>query len=96
MQHYRTPGVSQPTNLRLNMLLKEALGGGSVVTVSYLTAAKVRLDAAPLDLSWRSGRLIAEQAAIAAAALEDVSDLGEPPRYPRILDRPGVGESEYD
>ncbi|HEY3355360.1 MAG TPA: hypothetical protein VGQ83_19075 [Polyangia bacterium] len=98
MQHYRTPGPSQTTNVRLNMLLKDAIGGGSVVSVWILTEAEMRLDAEepqPLDLNRRNGRLIAEQAAITATAIEDVSDLDGPPVYPRLLDRPGVGEDEY-
>lgn len=99
MQHYRTPGPSQATNLRVNALVKEAVLGGAVVTVSIATRATLRRDAGDLeslDLGRRTGRLIAEQLAIAAAALEDVSDPGGEPVHPRILDRPGVGESEYE
>ena len=99
MRQYRAPGGSPRTNSRLNMLLKDAVGGGSLVTVWVSTAAAVRLDAdeeEPLDLSRHAGRLIAEQAALLAAAVEDLSESGEPPLRLRILNRPGVGEPEYD
>lgn len=100
MQHYRTPGPSQVTNIRVNELLKTAIQDGSVVTLSTITKVTVALDGEePRDLSLgrRNARLISEQAAIAAAAAEDLSDRPDgPPMYPRLLDRPGVGEDEYE
>lgn len=99
MQNYRTPGVSQTTNIRLNELLKTALRGGSVVTLSTVTEVTVTLDneePRDLPLDRRNARLIAEQAAIAAAAVENLADRDGPPIFPRLLDRPGVGESEYE
>jgi hypothetical protein len=38
LQHYRTPGPSQATNLRLNKLMTEVLGTGEVL-VSIITDA---------------------------------------------------------
>ncbi len=99
MQHYRTPGPSQSTNIRLNAMLRDALRGGATVTVSTVTAASLRLDDGPvasLDLARRTGRLIVEQAAITAASASNLAGPGQPPLYPRILDRPGVGETEYE
>lgn len=99
MQHYRTPGPSQSTNIRLNAMLKDALRGGSTVSLSIITTASLRLDEGPftpLELARRTGRLIVEQAAITAAAASNVAGPGQPPLLPRILDRPGVGETEYE
>jgi hypothetical protein len=99
MQHYRTPGPSQSTNIRLNATLKDAILSGASVTVSVITAASLRLDegpVAPLDLARRTGGLVVEQAAITAAAVDNLAGPGQPPLYPRILDRPGVGETEYE
>lgn len=99
-QHYRTPGSSQTTNIRLNDLLKSALRAGSVVTLSTITEVTVAVDdeePRDLPLHRRNARLVAEQAAIAAAAVQNLSDsVDGPPRYPRLLDRPGVGEDEYE
>ena len=100
MQNYRTPGISQSTNIRLNELLKSALRAGCVVTLSIVTEVVVTLDSREprdLDLDRRNVRLIAEQAAIAAAAVENLAGSDdEAPIYPRLLDRPGVGEAEYE
>jgi hypothetical protein len=99
MQSYRTPGVSQTTNIRLNELLKTAVAGGSAATVSIITKVIVSLDASEprdLPLDRRNARLIAEQAAIAAAAVENLADHDAAHVFPRLLDRPGVGESEYE
>lgn len=100
MQHYRTPGVSQATNIRLNELLKTAIAAGSVVALSTLTAVTVTLnedEPRGLPLNRRNARLVAEQSAIAAAAVQNLSDTDDgPPIYPRLLDRPGVGEDEYE
>lgn len=63
IQHYRTPGIRQATNLRLRELLTSALRSGSVVTLWTIREATVSLDsgvARPLPLDRRNGRLIAE------------------------------------
>lgn len=69
------------------------------VTLSTVTEVTVTLDSdepRDLPLDRRNARLIAEQAAIAAAAVENLADRDGPPIFPRLLDRPGVGESEYE
>lgn len=99
MQHYRTPGVSQTTNIRLNQILTAAIQAGNVVTLSTITKVSVTLDGnvpRDLPLDRRNARLIAEQAAITAAAVQNLSDGDGPPIFPRLLDRPGVGETEYE
>ena len=99
MQHYRTPGPSQSTNIRLNAMLRDALRGGATVTVSVVTAASLALDEGPVARSIsarRTGRLIVEQAAITAASAATSPVPGSHRFYPRILDRPGVGETEYE
>jgi hypothetical protein len=95
-QHYRTPGPSQTTNVRLNELLKSAVSDGRVVSVMIVTEVTMALDDAlprDLPLDRRSARLIAEQAAITTVSVD--MD-GGAPVYARVLDRPGVGEAEYE
>ena len=94
-QHNRTPGARQPTNLRSNAELAEALGRGVRVGVAVVTAATLDLDdASPraLKLDLKSNRLIVENAAIAAigAACDE-----SPGSAPHPLNRPGVGEDAW-
>jgi hypothetical protein len=100
MQNYRTPGAGQATNIRLNELLTAALRSGGTVDLSIVTQVVVTLNgegSRDLALDRRNGRLIAEQAAISAAAVENLADSkDDAPIYPRLLDRPGVGEAEYE
>lgn len=72
-QHYRTPGPTQTTNLRLREIIQNALAGGHGVSVAVVTSAFVRLDGddeRPLDLSLRPARLLVENAALMRAFLE--------------------------
>lgn len=68
-QHYRTPGPSQSTNLRLNALMGQLLANGSGIVVSTITSVAVEIDghALPLDLSHKDARLLVESAALVAA-----------------------------
>lgn len=94
-QHYRTPGVSQPTNVRMNEELLRALSEGTTVVCSIVTAATVFLDAGPgsvLDLGRKTSRLIVENAAIAATLAERERD---PRNGPVLMNRPGVGEADW-
>ena len=61
-QHYRTPGPSQPTNLRLNAKALELLESGRVIVISVVTEAVVTVDqaASALDLRLKSARLLVE------------------------------------
>lgn len=86
LQQYRTPGVRQPTNIRLNRSLSVALAVGSKIMLWVVTDASVTLGKAAaraLDLSRKSQRLDAEHAAIAdALPAEDLDDDGPVPCVP--------------
>jgi hypothetical protein len=100
LQHYRTPGVRQATNVRRNEEIRRALGAGSRVTVCLATVGHAQFEPGTwvaLNLSRKNQRLVLEQAAIAAALLaEELSDDADAaPLRPRLLNRPGVGEEGY-
>ena len=66
-QYYRTPGASQPTNVRLNGLGMTALTRGGSMSVEIVTAAEVISadgDRVPVDLSWKAARVMVEAAAL--------------------------------
>lgn len=65
-QHYRTPGLRQPTNIRLNAAIKAALEAGGRVAVEVVTEATIDIGRGPevLDLSSKAARLLVESAAI--------------------------------
>lgn len=101
LQHYRTPGASKTTNLRMNKALLDVLRAGGRVTVWVATDVSVAFggaQATALDLSRKNQRLVAEQAAITEALLvEDLADTdGAAPLRPRLLNKPGVGELPYE
>jgi hypothetical protein len=66
-QGYRTPGVSQATNIRLNAALTSLLSGGRQASAATVTNAVVDVDGrrAPLDLTYKAARLLVESAALA-------------------------------
>lgn len=70
-QHYRTPGPSQKTNIRMNHSIMAALNEGFEVVVSTIEQAIIIVDGidSPLDLSRKSGRLLVESAVLSAAHL---------------------------
>jgi hypothetical protein len=73
--HYRNPGPSQRTNIRINAWLMEVLrqGGGQVqVSVAVEGELAVAGHTAPLDFTNKAHRLIAEGAAVVAEGGEDV------------------------
>jgi hypothetical protein len=101
LQSYRTPGARQATNQRVGLALLAAIKGGGRVTLWLATDVSVAFGpapAAPLDLSRKNLRLVAEQAAIAEALLhEDLADTdGTPRAAPMLLNRPGKGEAPYE
>jgi hypothetical protein len=101
LQSYRTPGRRQPTNVRMNAALLHAIQTGGSVTLWVATDASVSFGpTAPtgLDLSRKSQRLAAEQAAIVEALLaEDLDDMdGNESVRPRLLNKPGIGETPYE
>jgi hypothetical protein len=94
-QHYRTPGPTQRTNVRMNQELLAAIRSGSRVRCAVITTALISLDdGAPLsfDLSRKTGRLIVENAAMAAVIAAREAD---PVGGPVLMNRPGVGEAEW-
>jgi hypothetical protein len=94
-QRYRTPGAAQPTNVRMNKELVEALAAGGRVSCATVTEAGISLDvgeAKPLDLSRKTSRLIVENAAMAAVIAAREAD---PDGGPVLMNRPGVGEVEW-
>lgn len=70
-QHYRTPGPSQLTNIRINHSILAALNEGYEVAVSTIEQATIDVDGIDLflDLSRRSGRLLLESAVLSSAHL---------------------------
>jgi hypothetical protein len=94
-QHYRTPGPSQKTNLRVNEELVRALSNGTAVICSIITSAVITLDhgaTVTLDFARKTGRLIVENAAMAAVLAERQAN---PATAPVLMNRPGVGEAEW-
>ncbi|HKN98504.1 MAG TPA: hypothetical protein VJX10_15400 [Pseudonocardiaceae bacterium] len=71
--HYRNPGPTQQTNLRLNALLREHLVLGGRVGLAVVTSVTVHHEDGPaeLPLARRSARVLAEHAAITALYLSD-------------------------
>lgn len=67
-QHYRTPGPTQSTNLRLNGLMTEMLENGKPITAAAITAVEAEIDGARcrLDLRNKEARLLVESAALVA------------------------------
>jgi hypothetical protein len=66
LQHYRTPGPSQQTNLRLNLDLMNTLAAnGRVMLEVAVIAQLVAADGtkAPLNLTWKAARVLVERAA---------------------------------
>jgi hypothetical protein len=68
-QNYRTPGPSQPTNLRLNARLVEHLREGGAVELSITTRARVEIagEWGDLDMTWKPSRLLVENGALLLA-----------------------------
>jgi len=69
-QHYRTPGPTQSTNIRLNALMSEVIKAGGRVSVSVMTdGAVVTVNDSETQprLDIKSDRVMCEQAAIFAS-----------------------------
>lgn len=66
MTHYRSPGPSQRTNLRLNALLREALANEVLVELATVQVAQILIGESwgRQDLNLRPARLLAENAAL--------------------------------
>jgi multidrug efflux pump subunit AcrA (membrane-fusion protein) len=70
-QHYRTPGPSQHTNIRLKGRMLEHLNAGESVVVSIITRATINVDGvdSELDLTKKSSRLLLESAALSSVRI---------------------------
>lgn len=78
LQHYRTPGPSQQTNLRLNALLVEHLKRGDRILLSTVTEGVTASCAGRehhVDLTVKSERLLLESAALLSARSAGVPTL---------------------
>ena len=71
-QHYRTPGPSQATNVRLNTLMLRLLREGGAVAVCIVASVSIEVDGqrSALDLGHKAARLLVENAALTAARLD--------------------------
>ncbi len=69
MQHYRTPGPRQLTNLRLHRRIQDVLEGVGAVEVATAIDATLDLDERPLplDISKKAFRRLLESAALVHA-----------------------------
>lgn len=61
--HYRNPGPSQRTNVRMNERMRARLAAGGIVQVAVVAEADLRVAecAEPLDLERRASRLLLEE-----------------------------------
>jgi hypothetical protein len=79
LAHYRNPGPSQRTNIRINELLYTHLRYGSSAQLALATKVHVQTAAGRmeqvLDLSVKAARLLAENAALVQAQAEGAGDL---------------------
>jgi hypothetical protein len=67
--HYRNPGPSQRTNVRMNDLVRACLAAGGAVQVAVVTEALLWVAECvePLDLRQRASRLLLEEHLIGSA-----------------------------
>lgn len=75
-QHYRTPGPTQSTNIRLNALMREVINSNGTVSVSILAdGAAITMEGRtrPPRMQSKSERVLLEQAAIYSARDAGVS-----------------------
>jgi hypothetical protein len=76
--NYRTPGSTQPTNVRINTILLEALRSGAEVSASAVVdGAWVNWGSAPVKiaLSSKAGRRLLENAAILESGAVEIEML---------------------
>lgn len=71
-QHYRTPGPTQHTNIRLNKLVVDLLSADGTAAVWTCTSASVggADGRQPLDLAQKACRILLEHAALVLALLD--------------------------
>ena len=66
MQNYRTPGLSQQTNKRLNALMHQRLLAGGIVSISVTSSCTIEhaTESTSLDFEDKFSRMLVESAAI--------------------------------
>jgi hypothetical protein len=74
-QHYRTPGPSQPTNVRLKSRMLEHIDADKTVVVSIITRATINVDGvdSQLDLTKKASRLLLESAILSSSHIAGYS-----------------------
>lgn len=77
MGQYRRPGPTQPTNIRLNGLLRSCLADGARAELAFCVAATIDSGDSHghLDLRRKAARLLVENAALSMAHQADVVDI---------------------
>lgn len=73
--HYRNPGPTQPTNIRINELFKQLIAAGAVVSVDIITeGVKLMINNASIaaDLHNKAVRRMIEHAAIVASGGSEI------------------------
>lgn len=77
-QHYRTPGPSQPTNVRIKEIMQSAIRAGGQIAVDIIKA-NIQIEQNGtlqlIDLSSKVVRCLAENAALLASSGQDVEKL---------------------
>lgn len=80
MAHYRNPGPTQSTNIRMNAALRKHLASGGLASIAFIADALVRtaVDAGalvPLDLARKAARRLVENAALVSAHAAGDADI---------------------
>lgn len=75
--HYRNPGPSQKTSLRINEMLRRELAAGTRIEVSTVTNPVMEIDGDRVepDFSRRPYRLLFENAALVGVVQEDAQEI---------------------
>lgn len=77
-QHYRAPGPTQATNLRINEILRTHLAAGGAIEVDIFTgpvSVRIGQETSVLDLADKSARRLLEHAALVADGATDIESL---------------------
>ena len=77
-QHYRTPGPTQATNIRINDILRTHLTEGGTIELDIIAGnvtLRIGHDASSLDLADKAARRLLEHAALVAGGAEDIESL---------------------
>ncbi len=77
MQHYRTPGPSQPTNRRLNSELRRILAAGGQARAAFASRARLQINQkeAVVSLGSKAYRVLIEHAALVEAINNEADEV---------------------